>query len=80
MVLLIVISLLTSPPDPERTKGIIWKWKVAALPEAECERNRGVRNLFLWWAIFIGLMALLYTYMIWFQFSDYFPSLTEIRA
>ena len=69
MVLLIVISLLTSPPDPERTKGIIWTWKAAALPEAERQRNRGVRNLFLWWAIFIGLMALLYTYMIWFQFS-----------
>jgi SSS family solute:Na+ symporter len=69
MLLLVVISLVTTPPDPERTKGIIWTWKTAALPQAERERNRGVRSLFLWWAIFIGLMALLYAYMIWFQFS-----------
>jgi len=68
MVLLVVISLLTQPPDPERVKGIIWTWKAAKMPESERERNRGVRNLFLWWAIFIGIMAALYAHVIWFQF------------
>jgi SSS family solute:Na+ symporter len=68
MVLMVVISLRTPPPDPERIKGMIWTWKAAALPASERERNRGLRNLFLWWAIFIGIMAALYAYVIWFQF------------
>lgn len=68
MVLLVVVSLFTRAPDPERIKGIIWSWSVAKLPESERERNRGVRNLFLWWSIFIGIMAALYAVMIWFQF------------
>ena len=69
MVLLVVLSLVTQAPDPERIQGIIWSWDVAKLPESERERNRGVRNLFLWWCIFIGLMAALYAYIIWFQFA-----------
>jgi len=68
MVLLVVISLLTPPPAPEKIKGIIWSWKVAALPESERQRNRGLRNLFLWWSVFIGIMAALYAYVMWFQF------------
>jgi SSS family solute:Na+ symporter len=68
MVLMVVISLRTPPPDPEQIKGMIWSWKAAAMPESERERNRGVRNVFLWWAIFIGIMAALYAYVIWFQF------------
>jgi solute:Na+ symporter, SSS family len=65
---MVVVSGFTKPPDPDTIKGIIWSWKVAALPESERERNRGLRNLLLWWAIFIVLMAALYAYVIWFQF------------
>jgi SSS family solute:Na+ symporter len=68
LILIVAISWVTRPPDPEKIKGMIWSWKVAALPESERERNRGIRNLFLWWAIFIGIMAGLYAYVIWFQF------------
>jgi solute:Na+ symporter, SSS family len=68
MLLLVVVSWVTPPPDPERIKGIIWSWKVAKLPESERARNRGVRNLFLWWVIFIVMMAALYAYVIWFQY------------
>jgi len=68
MVLLVLLSLVTRPPDPEKIKGIIWSWSVAKLPESERERNRGLRNLLLWWSIFILLMAALYAYVIWFQF------------
>jgi len=68
MVSLVVLSYVTRPPNPERIRGIIWSWRVAALPESERHRNRGVRNLFLWWAIFIVLMASLYAYCLWFQF------------
>jgi solute:Na+ symporter, SSS family len=69
MILLVVLSLITKPPDPERIQGIIWSWDAAKLPASERERNRGVRNLFLWWCIFILIMAALYTYIMWFQFA-----------
>jgi SSS family solute:Na+ symporter len=68
MVLLVLLSLVTKPPAPEKIKGIIWSWSVAKLPESERERNRGLRNLFLWWCLFIGIMAALYAYVMWFQF------------
>lgn len=68
LILLVLLSLVTPAPDPEKIRGIIWSWSVARLPESERERNRGLRNLFLWWCLFIGTMAALYAYMIWFQF------------
>jgi SSS family solute:Na+ symporter len=68
MVALVAVSLLTAPPDPEKTRGIIWSWRYARLPEGERERNRGVRNLLLWWSVFVGVMAALYAYVIWFQY------------
>jgi SSS family solute:Na+ symporter len=68
MIAMVIVSYLTTAPDPERIKGIIWSWKVAALPESERERNRGLRNLLLWYLIFIAIMAGLYFYVIWFQF------------
>jgi SSS family solute:Na+ symporter len=66
--LLVIISLLTPAPAPEKIRDIVWSWKVMALPESERARNRGLRNLFFWWCIFIGVMAALYAYVIWFQF------------
>jgi SSS family solute:Na+ symporter len=69
MGLMVVISLLGAPPDPERIKGIIWSPRMAALPEAERGRYRGWRSLFLWWGLFVALMGALYAYFIWFQFS-----------
>jgi solute:Na+ symporter, SSS family len=68
MALLVLVSLVTRTPDPARIQGMIWSWKAARLPDSERERNRGVRNLFLWWCIFIGMMAALYAYTIWFQY------------
>lgn len=68
MALTVIISLLTRPPDPVRIRGMIWSWNYARLPEAERTLNRGVRNLFLWWCLFVGTMAVLYAYVIWFQF------------
>ena len=40
----------------------------AEVPEAERRIYGGVRSLFFWWALFVGLMAALYAYMFWFQF------------
>jgi len=68
MILLVVVSWFTEAPDPERIKGIIWSREVAKMPESERERNRGLRNLTLWWCIFMGVMLAVYLYMAWFQF------------
>lgn len=68
MILMVAVSYLTKAPAPETVKDIIWSWRSARLPESERARNRGLRNLFLWWAIFVGIMAILYAYIFWFQF------------
>ena len=68
MLLVFVVSHLTAPPDPQKIRGMIWSWDSARLPESERHLNRGVRNLFLWWAMFVGVVAMLYAYLIWFQF------------
>lgn len=68
MTLMVVISLLTRAPSAGQIAGIIWSPKMAALPEAERRIYGGVRSLFFWWALFVGLMAALYAYLFWFQF------------
>ncbi|HEY5911370.1 MAG TPA: sodium/solute symporter [Verrucomicrobiae bacterium] len=68
MILLVLVSLVTRPPAAERLQGIIWSWRAARLPASERDRNRGFRNLFFWWAVFILVMAALYGYVIWFQY------------
>jgi SSS family solute:Na+ symporter len=68
MLLMIIISYSTKAPDPEVTQALTWSWQSAHLPDSERERNRGLRNLFLWWAVFIGVMGTLYSYIFWFQF------------
>jgi solute:Na+ symporter, SSS family len=65
---MVIVSLLTKAPEQEKIKDIIWSPEQMRLPKAERLRNGGVRSLFLWWAIFIGIMAVLYGYLTWFQF------------
>ncbi len=65
---MVIVSLCTRPPAPEKLAGILWTPRMAALPAAERERNRGFRNLFLWWTIFAGLVVALYAYLFYFQF------------
>jgi SSS family solute:Na+ symporter len=68
MAAMVIVSLFTRAPAPEKLAGIIWSPKMAALPVSEHSRNRGFRSLFLWWAIFAGLVVALYAYLFYFQF------------
>jgi SSS family solute:Na+ symporter len=68
MAAMVIVSLLTRAPEPEKLAGIIWSPRMAALPTGERQRYRGVRSLLLWWGSFVGLMAALYAYLFWFQF------------
>jgi hypothetical protein len=68
IVVMVVISWFTRAPSAAQLEGIIWSPKLAALPEEERRRHGGLRSLFLWWAVFVGLMAALYAYFFWFQY------------
>jgi SSS family solute:Na+ symporter len=68
MLLLVLVSLVTRPPPPDQIRGIIWSPAAARLPATERERNRGLRNLVLWWCIYVGIVATMYGFIMWFQF------------
>ena len=69
MGVMVATSLLTSPPPPGKTTGIIWSWRYAALPRAEQEKYTGWRDLRLWWLIFIGAVLSIYGFFLWFRFQ-----------
>ena len=69
MVVMIATSLLTRAPAPEKTKGIIWSLRYAALPAAEQVRYSGWKDLRLWWLIFIGTVLSIYGFFLWFRFQ-----------
>lgn len=68
LAVMVVMSYLTKAPQREQVQGIVWSRRDLHLPQEERALNRGVRNLFLWWSLFIGTMVVLYAYVIWFQF------------
>jgi SSS family solute:Na+ symporter len=68
LVVMVLLSYLTTPPRREQVQDIIWSPDDLHLPAHERALHRGFRSLFVWWALFIGVMALLYAYVIWFQF------------
>lgn len=69
LAMMIGVSLFTKAPDHSHVAAMLWSWNGMRLPPEEQERNRGVRNLFLWWSLFILTMAAVYGYVIWFQIT-----------
>lgn len=68
MLLIVVISYLTPAPSLAQTAGTTWSLSYLRLPEAERLIYRGWKSLYLWWGLLIALVAVLYGYVIWFQF------------
>jgi SSS family solute:Na+ symporter len=68
MLTMIVVSLLTKPPPPEKVDGIIWSWRYAKLPDELKQRYRGWRDYRIWWAIFVLGIWSIYGFFFWFQF------------
>src|SRR4051812_9380063 len=60
MVVMIVVSLLTPPPDVEHTRGIIWNRSFLSLPPDERAKYRGWKNYLIYWAIFVGIVLSIY--------------------
>ncbi len=69
MIVMISVSLLTPPPARRNTEGIIWSPAYAALPKLERLKYRGIRDLRLWWLIFIGIVLSIYGFFLWFRFQ-----------
>jgi SSS family solute:Na+ symporter len=69
MFVMIGTSLLTSPPLPEKTRGIIWSPHYAPLPEAEQRHYSGWKDLRLWWLLYIGGVLSIYGFFLWFRFQ-----------
>jgi SSS family solute:Na+ symporter len=66
---MIVVSLLTAVPPREKTEGIIWSWKYAALPEEERLRYTGWKDYRIWWGLFVGIILCIYAFFLWFRFQ-----------
>ncbi|MEK7409391.1 MAG: sodium/solute symporter [Acidobacteriota bacterium] len=69
VLVMIVTSLLTRAPAPEKTQGIIWSPRYAPLPAALQARYSGWKDLRLWWLIFIGAVLSIYGFFLWFRFQ-----------
>ena len=69
MGVMIIVSLLTAPPAPEKTAGIIWSRKYAALPPDEQRRYSGWKDFRIWWLLFVGIILSIYAFFLWFRFQ-----------
>jgi solute:Na+ symporter, SSS family len=69
LMVVVVVSIFTKAPDSETIKGMIWSPSYARLPAAERKHYRGLRNLVLWWALFVGIILAIYAYLLWFQLT-----------
>jgi SSS family solute:Na+ symporter len=67
MTVMIVTSLLTEPPPREKTDGIIWSARYAALPPDQQRRYSGWRDWRLWWLLFVGAVLAIYGFFLWFR-------------
>jgi len=69
MAVMIVTSLLTEPPPREKTEGIIWSARYAALPPDQQKRYSGWKDWRIWWALFVGTVLAIYGFFLWFRFQ-----------
>jgi SSS family solute:Na+ symporter len=68
MAVMIIVSMLTEPPPPEKTDGIIWSPSYARLPEELRQKYGGWKDFRIWWAIFVVATLSIYGFFFWFQF------------
>jgi SSS family solute:Na+ symporter len=67
MITIVVVSLLTKPPPPEKTRGIIWNPRYAELPDEERRRYRGWKDYRLWWFLFVAITLAIYGFFLWYR-------------
>jgi solute:Na+ symporter, SSS family len=70
MAVMTVVSLLTAPPAPEKTEGIIWSRKYASLPADVAARYRGWKDFRIWWLLFVVIVLSIYAFFLWFRIRN----------
>jgi SSS family solute:Na+ symporter len=68
LILMIVVSLVTTPPKPQQVDGIIWNRSFLQLPPEEREKYRGWKDFRIWWALFVVSILAIYGFFFWLQF------------
>jgi SSS family solute:Na+ symporter len=69
MLVMIVASLVTEPPPPEKVAGIIWSPSYARLPPELRERYSGLKDFRLWWLGFVLSILSIYAFFLWWRFQ-----------
>ncbi len=69
MMVMVIVSLLTSPPKPQQIQGIIWNRSYFYLPPDERRRYHGWKNYILWWLLFVAVVLSLYGFFLWFDLT-----------
>jgi SSS family solute:Na+ symporter len=69
MIVMIVASLLTKPPPPEKTEGIIWSPRYARLPPELSQRYSGLMDFRIWWLGFVLSILAIYGFFLWWRFQ-----------
>jgi SSS family solute:Na+ symporter len=65
MVVMIAVSLATTPQPAEQIEGLLWSRRYAVLPPEEQKRYSGWKDFRIWWAIFVFLILVIYTWFLW---------------
>jgi SSS family solute:Na+ symporter len=73
VIVMVIASLLTAAPPPEKVDPIIWNPRYAQLPEEERRRYRGIKDFRIWWLLFIGTVLGIYAFFLWFRFQHPVP-------
>lgn len=68
MIVMISVSLATDPPPRERTEGIVWQPRYAALPAEEQAKYQGWKNYRIWYFTLVCVVLSFYGFLFWFQF------------
>jgi len=69
VIVMVVTSLLTKPPDPEKVKNIIWNRHYAMLPPEEQAKYSGWKDFRIWWLLFISIVLIIYGTFLWYRFQ-----------
>ncbi|HVT29464.1 MAG TPA: sodium/solute symporter [Lacipirellulaceae bacterium] len=69
IVVMVIVSLMTTAPNTEHTKGIIWNRSYLHLPPEQRKRYRGWKNYVFWWLLFVAIVLGIYGYFLWFSLS-----------
>jgi SSS family solute:Na+ symporter len=69
MVVMFSVSMMTTPPNSDHVRGIIWNRSYLNLPPEERQRYRGWRNYVIWWFLFVVIVLGIYGFFMWFDLS-----------